>query len=293
MTHQSAASWKELPGRAPEEQIFAIGDIHGQAETLRKTLARIASTERCAKTSHLVFTGDIIDRGPDNLGAVDMVLNAKELAGVDKVTLLPGNHELMLMAAIEKRGYDMQLWAVNGGYPVIEEVDPYGHMQSEDDVARGLAEAMAPFIKLLKAAPNHLRIADLLFVHAGISPHEDMTTFLAQSRAGDPRQDEHWAWIREPFLTHQGGWNGEEGLVVVHGHTPANHRLKLDPAMAADYLDRAQTHRRICVDAGAAGLDQAALLEVRDGQYRIETICEKDFNPNLDDHPFASMEVEP
>ena len=57
----------KLPGRPVDEQIFAIGDVHGQAVTLKKTLERIAEIPGVGLPRHLVFTGDIIDRGPENL----------------------------------------------------------------------------------------------------------------------------------------------------------------------------------------------------------------------------------
>ena len=273
-------TFKTLPGKSGEEVIFAIGDIHGQAGALRHALSRIRERPAGGPPAHLVFTGDVIDRGPDNLDAIDAVLNARELAQVDRVTVLPGNHEVMFLEAVRSPHLSMNLWAQNGGMALIDELDPAGKARSVSDVASMLEEALPDFMGIIEAAPDHLRIGDLLFVHAGISPHHDMTAFLSQPRHGPWDFEEHWLWIRAPFLEHRGGWNGEDDLVVVHGHTPHNGQAYLDGESAGAALDHVAESRRICLDAGAMSLDQVALLEVADGDYRIEAIHDPDRSPS-------------
>ena len=51
-----------MPQSVDGEQLFTIGDIHGQAGALRATLSVLASVPRAAKTRRLVLLGDIIDR---------------------------------------------------------------------------------------------------------------------------------------------------------------------------------------------------------------------------------------
>jgi serine/threonine protein phosphatase 1 len=282
------SNWSTLPGAPVEEQIFAIGDIHGQAATLEKALARISNAPRNGKPSHLIFLGDLTDRGPENLKAVDLAMNGASLAAVDKVTILAGNHELMLMDAMRNAGWGMRMWAKNGGFSVLDEIDPDHKFNSVDEAAALLKEKFGDFIDLIDKSPNHLRIADLLFVHAGISPTDDLDEFLSQPRFGETKFKDHWAWIREPFVEHVGTWAGQDGLVVVHGHTSQNDRRKINPAEASDYLDRVEVSRRICLDAGAAGMGQAALLEVNNAKYKIDIVQEIEWNPALDDDADAS-----
>ncbi|KKL25403.1 hypothetical protein LCGC14_2405670 [marine sediment metagenome] len=277
------SEWKKLPGAPLQEQVFAIGDVHGQAKALRRALAKIKDTPRNGMPSHLVFTGDIIDRGPENLDAIEAVRTAAELAGVDKVTFLPGNHELMLLEAVLQPHWGMNLWAQNGGMAVINEVDPQGEHKRIDDIAKMLGEALEDFMQVIDDAPDYLRMGDLLFVHGGISPHVDMQAFLDQGRDMPSKMRDHWAWIRDEFLYHEGGWDEAGKLVVVHGHTPHNFGKRIDPAIADQYLDRVDTHKRICVDAGAAGMDQVALLEFSGDQYRITVAHEVAFNPALEE----------
>jgi serine/threonine protein phosphatase 1 len=276
-------NWKKLPGAPLEEQVFAIGDVHGQAKALRRALAKIKDTPRNGMPSHLIFTGDIIDRGPENLDCIAALRAADGLAKVDKVTFLPGNHELMLLEAVRQPHWGMNLWAQNGGMAVINEVDPQRELQHIDEVARALEVELAPFISLIDTAPDYLRLADILFVHGGISPHEDMDAFLNQGRDMPSKMSDHWAWIRDEFLYHEGGWDADGNLIVVHGHTPHNMHQRIDPAIADQYLDRVDTHHRICVDAGAAGMDQVALLEFSNDRYRITVTHEVPFDPALED----------
>ena len=63
-------------------------------------------------------------------------------------------------------------------------------------------------------------------MHAGLDPCTPDDIHLARDIPVD--DDKHWAWIRNEFLTQQGGWDlqfktGQRWrgpAVVVHGHTP-------------------------------------------------------------------------
>jgi serine/threonine protein phosphatase 1 len=93
--------WKTLPAHAADAQVFAIGDVHGQADTLAATLDAIASVPRSHLVRRLIFLGDLIDRGPQSLTAISLYESAGDLAMVDDVILLPGNHELLLLDGID------------------------------------------------------------------------------------------------------------------------------------------------------------------------------------------------
>ena len=81
--------------------VIAIGDVHGDVERLREALrsARVidAGGKWVAGKDHLVQTGDLLDRGPDSLKAVDLMMDLEkqaEKAG-GRVHALIGNHEMM------------------------------------------------------------------------------------------------------------------------------------------------------------------------------------------------------
>jgi len=92
------------PSDAKFARIVAIPDIHGDLHHYRESLslAGVATEDApiewtAGDTTHLVQTGDVVDRGEHSLLIMDMLANlttrARKAGG--KVTALMGNHELM------------------------------------------------------------------------------------------------------------------------------------------------------------------------------------------------------
>jgi serine/threonine protein phosphatase 1 len=264
-TKTALGTWAPLSACGPKAQVFTIGDVHGQADLLDAALAEIRRIPRSADLRRLVFLGDIIDRGPASLRAVALVSQAADLAGVDDVVLLPGNHELMLLDGLDAPQMYITDWLDNGGDSVIREADPDCTARKLVDLAKIARVAIGDaFLDWVRTGPTWHIEGDLLFVHAGVDPHQDVATFLAKPRLL-AMDDDHWAWIREPFLDWNKGWNGR---VIVHGHTPAVRRQS-DLNAFAGAADRIRTQSRLCLDAGAAFLPQLGWAEFRTGDYRL------------------------
>ncbi len=102
-----ARDWTKYPAIAhidTREDIFAIGDVHGDYDRLVKLLATAKIIERPASPEAinwtagkavLVFTGDLIDKGPHSLQVVRLAASLRKAAagkGGQVVTLM-GNHE--------------------------------------------------------------------------------------------------------------------------------------------------------------------------------------------------------
>ena len=68
---------------------YVIGDVHGCLKQLDQLLAMI---ERETPNAQLLFTGDIINRGPDSLGVLRRVM-----AMGDRAQMVLGNHDLHLL----------------------------------------------------------------------------------------------------------------------------------------------------------------------------------------------------
>lgn len=260
--------WRPLPCRGPEAQLFVVGDVHGQAVALGAALDAIAAVPGAGLPRRLVFLGDLIDRGPDSLGAVRLAMGAADRALVDEVTLLPGNHELMLIDGLLDPQSFIGDWLDNGGDAVILEADPGCAARKLADLAEIARAAFDPdFLTLMTSGPVFRREGELLLVHAGLAPGVEAETFLAQGRFGSA--GEHWAWIREPFLDWEFGWGPDRSWVVVHGHTPAVRR-RAGLAGFVRAADRVRTHRRLGLDAGSAyGHPQVGWAEFRPDRYRI------------------------
>lgn len=102
------------------------------------TLGAISEVPRAAPVRRLVSLGDLIDRGPANRYAIDAVLSGQETAGVDQVDLLPGNHELVLLDAVEDPTW-VHFYADIGGLALIDELDPGGGGEDGGDGGGGPA----------------------------------------------------------------------------------------------------------------------------------------------------------
>ncbi|MFW5955273.1 MAG: metallophosphoesterase, partial [Rhodothermales bacterium] len=85
--------------------LYAIGDIHGCAETLWNLLDEL----NVGPDDHLVFIGDYIDRGPDSHGVIAGLI---DLSDTVRCTFLRGNHEKLLLDYLDFG--DFNSWLMNG-----------------------------------------------------------------------------------------------------------------------------------------------------------------------------------
>jgi hypothetical protein len=110
--NKTVRDWAKYPAIVQietAEDIFAIGDVHGDYDRLVKLLATAKIIERPASPDAvkwiagkavLVFTGDLIDKGPHSLQVVRLAAslrNAAAESGGQVITLM-GNHEAEFLA---------------------------------------------------------------------------------------------------------------------------------------------------------------------------------------------------
>jgi hypothetical protein len=169
------------------ERIVAVGDVHGAYDRMIEILriAEVVNAEGkwTGGATHLVQTGDVLDRGPDSLKAMEYLrrlTREAERAGGRVHTLL-GNHEVMRL--LEDFRY------VHAG-----EYDAFKTAGSQDlrqrladqtpaaDRARimamplgmiEMAQAFAPeqnYGGYLRTLNTTVKINGIVFVHGGISP---------------------------------------------------------------------------------------------------------------------------
>lgn len=222
-------------GRVPDGwRIYAIGDVHGCLDQLNRLLGAIEAdlNQRPAK-AHLIFLGDLVDRGPDSAGVVNRLLQGR-LPG-DQKTFLLGNHEEILLECFDGNVETCGPWLQFGGLQTLES---YGLGRTEiferagqlPDVLREVIPA--DHISFMRSFSNYLEIGDYLFVHAGIRPN----VALDQQSASD------LCWIRNDFLDS----TVDHGRVVVHGHS-------IVPEIEV-------RHNRISVDTGCYRTGQLSAL---------------------------------
>lgn len=260
---------------APNVEVFAVGDIHGRPDLLQALLDEaVREPERRAKRA-IVFLGDLVDRGPDSLGAIDLARDAGRMIGADESIALMGNHELMMRLTLDpKTPFDVALdalsnWLRNGGGAVVRQFASF-------EVAPGDPEELLTMLRValpervrqwLESLRPSWRSEDVLFVHAGVNPYIDLDAFLNvpwNTPLAQIDEERHWAWVRWPFLEFEPGAGGYGGLFVVHGHTPNDARR--DPSHA-----RQIATFRLNLDAGSGLTGLAKMAVIRGDEAKVLT----------------------
>jgi serine/threonine protein phosphatase 1 len=211
MRPPSATNTRSIAASTPAStRIYAVGDIHGRADLLIETIARIEDDVRRRPIQHSVevYLGDYIDRGPDSKKVIDLL--AVRLVE-NRAVCLRGNHEAMLEGFLEDPAY-LCHWRQLGGMQTLASygIFPHSRRETEADLQRRFRRVFPHTHDLfLQCLRYSFCYGDFLFVHAGIRPGISIG-----------RQDiNDLIWIRHEFLdsaqTH--------GRFVVHGHTPVPH----------------------------------------------------------------------
>jgi serine/threonine protein phosphatase 1 len=244
---------------AAGEELILIGDIHGADNLLDALLATAADLERPDGTRReLIFLGDLIDRGPASLRCLDLAIAAGERVGADETVGLIGNHEQMLKIALAHADTPegilaAETWIANGGGLVIKEMLD-AQTSGDFDVRRGFGEARLAW---LDGLVSHHFSGEILAVHAGVNPNMPLDEFLWQSWDIDFRnlnEDDHWAWVRGPFLGHTPTERGHHGFFVIHGHSTP----ETDLIPTAVQIERA----RLNLDGGTYATGVARMARV-------------------------------
>lgn len=233
------------------ERVYAVGDVHGRSDLLGPLIKAIEADDRQrgpAQTT-IVLLGDLVDRGPDSRGVLEL---ARIWQRHRKVHILCGNHEEMFERSFE----DLEMlrhFLRHGGRETLQS---YGIKRSELSAAT-LEEAQAMMCAavpdedraFIRTFEDMVAVGDYLFVHAGIAPGIP----FEEQRRSDLR------WIREPFLSHKQA----HGALVVHGHTI--------------YDEPEECANRIGIDTGAysSGILTTLVLEGSERRF-IAAIADED-----------------
>lgn len=243
--------------------IFVVSDIHGHARALDRALelAQPGSDD-------VVFVlGDMVDRGPDPLGVIDMV------RALPNARALMGNHEEMLHESLESGDErDEMTWHMNGGYTTYEQL---GQLPRDRyvDVMDWIAALPAFAVvevddRRPSAAPGDRR--NYLLAHAGVdaprlrtsldalgvshgaaagyaaATPDDLLTAMVEQDVND------LLWIRREFWSTPTGLVGASGLgpVVVAGHTPSISMPRFASLMCGSGVD--EDLRGVMVEVGCS-----------------------------------------
>ncbi len=141
------------------ERVVAVGDVHGDhgqfVKALRSAKVIDDAGNWIAGKTHLVQTGDVLDRGPDSRPAMDLLMKLEGQAAKagGRVHALIGNHEAMVLQG--------DLF-----YLHPREADAFGGLEA-------FRKAMGPdgtYGRWIRGHNTAIKINDTLFVHGGLSP---------------------------------------------------------------------------------------------------------------------------
>ncbi|TNE62574.1 MAG: serine/threonine protein phosphatase [Bacteroidetes bacterium] len=169
---------------------YAIGDIHGCNRTFQALLEQLP----LQPGDKLVLLGDLIDRGPDSKGVVDLVFRLREYG--HRVVCLRGNHEQLLLDAIADESA-WNRWLINGG---LEALESFG-LARPDQIPE-------LYLDFFRAMPFWYETDGFLCVHGG-----------PDFSLADPLENEHrLLWMRRWYADIDYQWLGDR--TILHGHTP-------------------------------------------------------------------------
>lgn len=195
----------------PGTRVYAIGDIHGQKARLEALHRRIQQDADGASEARrvLVYVGDFVDRGPDSVGVLGMLID-DPLPGFECV-YLKGNHEDYMLRFLDGDIEAGAGWFNFGGGATltsygIDTQDKWPDFTVLVEWQAGLSRAVpAKHRDFLDALDLSHVEGDYAFVHAGVRPGKPLAAQDAQDLM----------WIRDEFFNSR----ADHGHVIVHGHS--------------------------------------------------------------------------
>ena len=196
--------------------LYAIGDVHGCAETLAALLDRLAADAGGAlgPGDTVVFVGDYVDRGPASADVIDRLLELERDSDAGRgprCVFLRGNHDQMMLDYVD--GGDPDLWWANGGLATLASYRE-----------RGDATVPPDHVAFLRRTPLVAEVGGFAFVHAGLDTRRSVAANLA---APDPRVV---LWTRQHLGADLSAWE----IPVVCGHTPVADPINLARLIGID-----------------------------------------------------------
>jgi len=220
---------------------FVVGDVHGHPETLARLLRDAGLIDDrlrwSGRDARLWLLGDLVDRGPDGIGTIELVMR---LEREGPVRCLLGNHEAVILSAwrfrdLRTRGLDalFRSYWLNGG--------------QTSDLARFQPEHAA----WIEGLPAVARDGDWLLLHSdtdlylrfGRSIDEINRTISSVLTGGDAASVE----VMLDSLAHRNALGDRRrvdrlldalgGVRIVHGHTPIPFVTGVEPERVVEPLE--------------------------------------------------------
>ena len=211
MSSGGAQQGHALVPLAADRPIYAIGDVHGCKSLLLDLLTEIyADASVTGLEPRIVLLGDMVDRGEDSSGVLELV---SQLATMGQVLPILGNHERMMLRFLENPRRNAS-WLDMGGFETFMSYGlamDQGKLRSLSD--RRLQQTIEAYFPAtlrgwLEALPlgYHATIGTetVVFAHAGLAAEHPLS--------GQP--EDALLWGAQTSIP--------DGLRLIHGHFVCN-----------------------------------------------------------------------
>ncbi|RMJ08917.1 hypothetical protein CDV36_011448 [Fusarium kuroshium] len=196
-----------IPSGGPEDEsqakrLIIVGDVHGHLSELKKLLEKVKFDR--SNGDHLIFVGDLVNKGPDSAGVVQLAmdLGASAVRGNNEDRVLAAHAALKRDPNLKiqtKKPVEESTSTEKATSPAKEEITPEPHdpqslkRYSADKDFTTVASLTEEQISWLSSLPLILRIplkggvappwnaGTLLITHAGLVPHLPL------------EEQDHWA----------------------------------------------------------------------------------------------------
>jgi serine/threonine protein phosphatase 1 len=219
--------------------VWAASDLHGQLGAVDRLLGAAGLTDGADRWiapagTAFVVTGDVVDRGPESLGLVRRLasLRAQAEGAGGLVAILEGNHEMQVLGGLGGQPELFRaLMAFGGGATLLSvgmRPDEW-EGRSAAEIAARVDELAPDLLPSLWTFAPYARWRDILFIHGGPVPFQDLDRF---ARSADR------LWIRSAFYASAEPFPEADAWApyrragigrVVFGHTPVE-----QPALSHD-----------------------------------------------------------
>ena len=188
---------------------YVIGDIHGCFDELVELLELIEqdAVQQSSGPKHIVFLGDLMDRGPKSKEVIDYLLSYKP--DFANPVFLMGNHEEVFLKVLSGSEGALTSWFEFGGRACVRSygVKNLGEILTSPENLLFRIQEKVPqnHIDFIKSFQETFQFGPYLCVHAGIKPRVP----IEKQTTKDLR------WIRKEFIK----YTKPHPFIIVHGHT--------------------------------------------------------------------------
>lgn len=175
------------------KRTLVISDIHGELELFEELLQK---AEYDDTRDQLILLGDYVDRGPDSREVLNRVVELKNRGAI----VLSGNHDAMMVAAVDGEPGAKERWERNGAIPTLQSYDP-----KIESMTIPINEHFMDHVAFLRELDYYHETEEYIFVHAGVQPGTSV----------EKTNPYTLIWIREDFYQ---VYTGDKSIVF--GHTP-------------------------------------------------------------------------